>query len=342
MNHTIIGLDVAKHIFHLVEINHMGKRVRRKTLRRPQMLAFFANLDQRTIAMEACSSAHYWARELMALGHRVQLLPAQHVKPYLRGQKNDYNDAQAIAEAAHHGVIRPVAVKTVEQHDVQALHRIRRQLVKEKTAMANQLRGLLSEYGICIRQGVGHIRRAIPLILEDADNGLTSSFRAMLDRQYQRLIALDEDIAWYQQQLEETAKRSAVCQRLMEVPGMGVINSSALLCWMGDGQQFNKGRDASAALGVVPRQHSSGGKPVLLGITKRGDAEVRTLVIHGARSVVIRAKGKTDALSQWVNRLVEKRGINKATVALANKLIRIAWVIVARGERYRPTQAIAA
>ncbi len=339
MNDTIVGLDLAKNIFHLATINRAGKFIKRKKLPRRQVRQYFTQLERSKIAMEACASAHFWGRDFRKMGHEVVLLPPQHVKAYLRGQKNDYNDAFAIAEAALHSTIRPVTIKCVEQQDDQAFHRIRRQLVGGRTRLINQVRGLLAEYGVVLPQSEAAFRREIPTILGDAENGLTVRFRQLLDKQYQRFLSLTEEITWYRDQLNVQAKTDKVCRRLMDIPGFGPVNSSAVKSWMGDGKQFNKGRDASAALGIVPRQYSTGGKERLSGITKRGDTYVRTLVIHGARAVAMRAKNKTDPLSRWINRLVTTRGFNKAVVALANKLMRIAWVIVARNETYKPQNA---
>jgi transposase len=339
MKVTTIGLDIAKNVFHMVELDQHGKQIHRKKLRRSQLMQFFVQHPIGMVAMESCAGSHYWAKEFIAMGHEVKLLPPQHVKGYLRGQKNDYNDATAIAEACQHGRIRAVAIKGIEQLDEQAFHRIRRQLVGERNRIANQIRGLLGEYGIVLAKGVSRVRSEIPSVLEDADNGLSHRFRDLLSRQYQRFIALDEELGCYAQALEAQVKTDDVCRRLAEMPGFGPVVSSAYKSWLGDGKQFGRGRHASAALGVVPGQHSTGGKEVLLGITKRGDSYVRSLVIHGARSVVSHAGGKTDPLSQWINRLVATRGFNKAVVALANKLVRIAWVIVARGESYSPQQA---
>lgn len=333
---TTLGIDLAKQIFFLIALDQNGNRVWRKRLRRGQLLKVIADLEPCQIAMEACASAHYWAREFETRGHKVQLLPAQHVKGYLRGQKNDYNDAQAIAEACRHGAIRPVPVKTVEQQDEQAFHRMRQQLVSARTRLINQTRGLLAEYGIVLGEGEKVFRRGLPPLLEAGDERLSARFRGLLQRQYDRLASLDEELAWYEQQLKRQAKEDPVCRRLNELPAFGPVVSSAVKCWLGDGQQFQRGRDAGAALGIVPRQHSTGGKERLLGITKRGDKYVRTQLIHGARSVVIASKKKDDPLSRWINELVARRGFNKAVVALANKLIRIAWVIVARGEDYQP------
>lgn len=336
MNNTIIGLDLAKDIFHLAALNSAGTPEKRKRTSRKQLRKFALNQEPCTIAMEACASAHFWGREFELMGHHVMLLPAQHVKAYLRGQKNDYNDATAIAEAAHHGRIRPVPIKSIEQQNDQALHRVRRQLVGERTRLINQLRGLLAEYGVVFPKTDGAFKRNIPLVLEDADNQLSERFRRILHRQYQRYLILDEEVTWYNNQLKQQAKDDEVCQRLSSIPGFGPVISTAFKGWIGTGKQFKRGRDVSAALGVVPRQHSTGGRDVLLGISKRGDPYLRSLMVQGARAVIRHAAKKEDKLSLWINRLVKERGGNKAAVALVNKLARIAWVIVTRNEVYRP------
>lgn len=333
---SVIGLDLAKNIFHLMELSGSGNKFKRKKLRRAQVTAYFTNLAPAHIAMEACAGSHYWARRLKALGHEVELLPPQHVKAYLRGQKNDYNDARAIAEASLHGQIRPVPVKTVAQQDEQMLHRIREQVVRDRTALANQLRGILGERGFAIPTGIAALRRRVPEILSLADTELDDLGRMLLSRQYQRLLALDAEVQWYEQQLQTQVKQDDVCRRLAELPGFGPVISSAFKSWIGSGSQYTRGRDASAALGLVPRQHSTGGKPRLGRITKRGDKYLRSLLIHGARAVVQRSDTKDDPLSRWINRIKVKRGVNKATVALSNKLCRIAWALVTRAERYTP------
>lgn len=342
MNNRLFGLDLAKTAFHAVEVDQKGKQEWRRKFTRKQLKGFFENHVKVKIAMEACASAHYWARLFQRMGHEVELLPPQHVKGYLRGQKNDYNDARAIAEACHHGSIRPAVIKTVEQQDEQAFHRIRKQRIGEQTRLANQIRGLLGEYGIIINKGVSSVRKALPVILEDADNGLTARFRELLNREYQRFLSLAEERVWFDKELHNQSTNDPVCQRLSELPGFGPVVSSAVKSWMGDGKQFSRGRDASAALGVVPRQHSTGGKDRLLGISKRGDSYTRSQVIHGARSVAMHAAKKTDPLSRWIVRLIAGRGFNKAVVALANKLIRMAWVIIAREEHYHAQNSVAA
>lgn len=335
---TTIGIDLAKNEFAVYGLGPNGQCGWKRKLRRKQLLNQMAKLAPCKIAMEACASSHYWARKLQALGHEVELLPAQHVKAYLRGQKNDYNDAQAIAEACEHGRVRPVAIKSVEQQDEQMLHKLRRSVSAERTRVSNRLRGLLAEYGVIIPTGIAALRRESPLALEDAENELSVRARELLHRHYQRFLELEEELAWYSQEVERQAKADEVCQRLNEMPGVGPVVASLLKGWMGDGKQFSRGRDASAALGLIPRQNSTGGKEVLLGISKRGDPYVRAQVVHGARAVVSRADQKSDPLSRWIQRIKAERGFNKATVALANKLVRMAWVIIARGERYRPIE----
>ena len=335
MKSMTLGLDLAKDIFHLVDQN--GKR---KKLRRSQMLKHFGNLPASHIAMEACGGAHYWSRELQKLGHTTSLLPPQHVKPYARGQKNDYNDAQAILECCQHGKVRTVATKGIEQQDHQSLLRMRALVVSEQTRLCAQIRSLLGEYGIVMPQGKASVKRRLPEILDDTTNQLTPLMRELLQRQYHRLLFILDELTWYDQQMAQQAKQDDDCRRLQELPGFGPVNSYATKAWMGDGLQFQRGRHASAALGVVPRQHTSGDKVKLSGITKRGDSYVRSLVIHGARAVVSHAGKKNDPLSRWIQRLVETRGFNKAVVALANKLIRMAWVILSRKEHYRPAVAV--
>lgn len=332
---TTIGLDLAKNVFHAICCDDRGKVIKKKMLRRSKLLAWFANLPQSLVAMEACASAHYWARELQSLGHQVKLIPPQHVKPFVRGNKNDYNDALAISEAVTRPEMRFVAIKTPQQQDIQALHRLRERRLRDRTALCNQVRGLLAEYGIVFPRGVNTLRKRIPEILEDGENGLSDFFRNMLSRSYQQLTQLDEHIDAYTQELEAYSRRDDACQRLKTIPGYGPIISSAFYSVVGNGEAYRRGRDVSASLGIVPRQHSSGGKDVLLGISKRGDRYLRSLLIHGARSVVIQAVNKEDALSRWINKIRATRGFNKAVVALANKLARIGWAILANNTVYQ-------
>jgi len=334
MKITIIGLDLAKSIFYIVACDKTGKEIYRKKLRRAQMLAYFAQLEPCIVAMEACSGAHYWARELTKLGHDAREISPQHVKPYLTGQKNDYNDAAAIAETASRPKTRYVAIKTTEQQDMQALYRMRKRVDKDRSRLVNQTRGILSEFGIVIAVGISQFRKRLPDILEDASNGLSDRFRRLLSMSYAQLLEQDASLQEYNKLLTAEVKSNPACQQLLKIPGYGPVNSSAFASYIGHGQQYRRGRDASASLGVIPRQNSSGGKTVLLGITKKGDCYLRSLIVHGARSVVSRAKDKDDKLSQWINHLVASRGYNKAVVAYANKMIRMGWAVIRYNEEF--------
>ena len=338
MKITTVGLDLAKNVFHVVGLNQANKMQLKKKLTRSKLLAFFAQLEPCLVAMEACRSAHYWGREIHKLGHKVRLIPPRDVKPYVQGNKNDYNDALAIAEAAYRPKTRFVSIKTTEQQDVQALHRLKHGVTKQRTELSNRLRGLLEEYGIIVPVGITKLRSRLPEILEDGENGLSHPFRALLNQGYRQLKELDSHIKAYEQQLLAQVKEDEAAQRLMSIPGFGPVVSSVFISVVGDGKAFRRGRDVAANVGLVPRQHSSGGKPLLLGISKRGNNYLRGLLIHGARSVVKVAPEKDDSLSRWVMQLVQRRGKNKATVALANKLARIGWAVLTSGGEYESRQ----
>ncbi len=339
MDITTVGLDLAKNVFHVVVLDAHGYEKMKKKLSRVQVQKFFANLPPSLVGMEACASSHYFGRALMGQGHQVKLMAPQHVKAYLRGQKNDYNDARAIAEAARVPTMPAVTVKTVEQQDVQSLVRLREGAINARTAAVNRLRGLLGEYGIVTGQGVNTLRRALPEILEDASNGLSGLFRRLLAQEQAHWRELDTQIEDLTQELRVLAQQDDRVVRLQTAPGFGPIVASVFASVIGDGSQHRRGRDAAASVGLVPRQHSTGGKTVLLGISKRGDRYLRSLLIHGARAVVRAAQKKDDPLSRWINRLRATRGVNKATVALANKLARIGWAILRHGTTYQPKPA---
>lgn len=338
MNIMRIGLDLAKSVFQVHGIDEHGKTVLRRQLRRNQIHEYFGNLVPCLIGMEACASSHYWARSLIAMGHTVRLIAPQFVKPYVKGNKNDANDAEAICEAVGRPNMRFVPVKSVAQQDIQALHRIRSELVHQRTAKVNQIRGLLGEYGLVVAQRVTALRRALPEILEDGENGLTGSFRQLLEGLREDLVNLDTRIATQDQAMQKLASEHAAARRLLKLRGVGPITATALVASLGDGRMFRRGREASAWVGIVPGQHSSGGKDKLLGISKRGDAYLRTLLIHGARAVIKTAKDKDDSLSRWIQNLCSRRNKNIAAVALANKTLRMAWAILASGEEYRPPE----
>ena len=336
MKITTIGLDIAKSVFHFYAVNATGKLVKKQQLKRKQMLEYTANLEPCLIAMEACGGANYWSRKLIQQGHQVKQIAPQYVKAFLKGNKNDYNDAEAIAEAAQRPTMRFVPIKSIEQQDVQNIHRQRERIKKERTALVNQIRGLLAEYGIVMDKKISVVRRELPLILEDAENELTPLSRELFNELLDELRGLDERLARCEKRIKAVNQENAVCLRLDEVLGIGDITASALYAAVGDGKDFANGRHLSAWLGLVPGQHSSGGKANLLGISKRGNSYLRTLLIHGARAVLRYVATKTDRFSRWAQSVLERRGHNKACVAVANKIARIAWVIIAKGETYRP------
>ena len=276
MNIKRVGIDLAKQVFQVHGVDYQDKVVLRKQLRRNQLLSFFATLPPCLIGMEACGGAHHWARELQKLGHTVKLIAPQFVKPYVKSNKNDANDAEAICEAVGRPTMRFVSVKTIAQQDLQAIHRIRSELVRQRTAKVNQIRGFLAEYGLVVGRQVATLRRALPELLEDAENGLSFDFRALLEDLRQDLIRLDERVAEMDKKVHTLADSMPAAKLLQSIPGIGPISATAIVCAVGDGKQFKRGRDLAAWLGLTPRQQSSGGKDRLLGISKRGDTYLRT------------------------------------------------------------------
>jgi transposase len=336
MNIKRIGIDLAKQVFQVHGVDSQEKAVLRKQLPRAKMLMYFQKLPLCLIGMEACSSAHYWGRELQKMGHTVKLMAPQFVKPYVKSNKNDANDAEAICEAVARPTMRFVAIKTIEQQDIQAVHRIRSELVQQRTAKVNQIRGLLGEYGLVVGQRIDVLRKALPLILEDAENGLTVDFRTLLEGLQQDLITLDQRVDDMDKKIKLLASSNEDAKRLQQIPGIGPITATALISAIGDGKQFKRGRDLAAWLGLTPRQHSSGGKDRLLGISKRGDAYLRTLLIHGARAVLKVAGNKEDPRSRWIQNLCGRRNKNIAAVALANKNARIVWALLTKKTDFLP------
>ncbi|ARD43072.1 IS110 family transposase [Colwellia sp. PAMC 21821] len=336
MKITTIGLDIAKSIFHMFAVNKNGRFVKKKQLRRKQVLSFMATLEPCLIVMEACGSANYWARKFIELGHQVKLIAPQYVKPFVKGNKNDYNDAEGIAEAAQRPTMRFVPIKSIEQQDIQNFHRQRERIKKERKALASQIRGLLGEYGIVINKGISAIRNELPDILEDATNELTYLSREIFNELWLEFQVTEVKFKACEVRLNTMNKENEICVRLDEILGIGAITASATYAAAGDGKDFVNGRHFSAWLGLVPGQHSTGGKATLLGISKRGNSYLRTLYIHGARAVLRHSENKTDRFSLWAQALKSRRGHNKACVAVANKIARMAWVIMAKGESYRP------
>jgi transposase len=334
MNDSVIGLDIAKNIFHLFTLLTDGKTLKKK-LKRGELLVFFANYPASIIGMEACGSAHHWARELTKLGHEVVLLNARYVKSFVVGNKNDFNDAAAIHDAVTRPNKRVVAIKTVAQQDIQLVHNIRKELVDQRTALVNQTRGLLGERGIVINQGITQIREQLPLIVEDAENSLTDLSRELFAKQYEKLKTLDDEIKAQDQRINRLCNANDLSKRFLDVPGVGPLTATMVAADIGDGGKgYKSSRDYAASLGVVPRQHSSADKQHYLGISKRGNRYIRTLLIHGARAVLKNCAKKTDKLSLWLQALVERRGFNKAAVALANKNARILWAMATNGKGY--------
>jgi transposase len=336
MNIKRVGIGLAKHVFQVHGVDYHDKVVLRKQLKRDQLVKYFAALPPCLVGMEACGGGHHWARELQKLGHTVKLIAPQFVKPYVKGNKNDANDAEAICEAVGRPNMRFVAVKTVAQQDLQAVHRIRSELVRQRTAKVNQVRGLLAEYGVVVGKRAETLRRALPELLEDAGNGLSLDFRVLLEAMRQDLIHLDKRVAELDKQLHALANSDPAAKRLQAIPGIGPITATALACAVGDGKLFKRGRDMAAWLGLTPKRHSSGGKDRLLGISKRGDAYLRTLPVHGARSVSKVAGNKVDPRSRWLQNLCGRRNKNIAAVALANKNARIAWALLSKATDYLP------
>ena len=335
MQVTQIGLDIAKHVFQVHGVNEQGKVVIQKQLSRSKVLTYFAQLPACRIGMEACGSAHSWGRELQKLGHDVRLMAVQLIKPYRTKQKNDRNDAEAICEAVSRPQMRFVPIKTVEQQAVLTVHRARELLVSERTAVANQIRGLLMEYGKVISPGIQRLRRELPAVLGVDDEGLPTLVRTVVTELQARLLELDERITGHDRQIAQVARQTEAAKRLMRVEGVGPITATALVATVGDAKAFSHGRQFAAWLGLVPKQCSTGGKPRLGPITKRGNVYLRTLLIHGARSVLQFTPQRTDAKSVWVEEVRQRRGNNIAAVALAAKHARILWALLAGGQEYQ-------
>ncbi|MGB6103949.1 MAG: IS110 family transposase [Pusillimonas sp.] len=334
MKITTIGIDLAKNVFQVHGVDAHGKTVLKKQLKRDQVANFFIQLEPCLIGMEACASAHHWGRKLQAMGHTVRLMAPQFVKPYVKTNKNDVADAQAICEAVARPTMRFVAIKTVDQQSVLALHRARQGFVRARTAQANQIRGLLAEFGLVLPQGIGHVAKRVPQLLEQAADELTGAFRLLIERLLDQLKALDHHVHELEVQITAWHRANPMSRRLEKVPGIGAITASALVASIGDAGNFHNGRQLAAWLGLVPRQHSSGGKPVLLGISKRGDAYLRALLVHGARAVVAHAQRKNQQ-DNWLNRLLQRRNTNVAVVALANKNARVIWALLAHDREFR-------
>lgn len=342
MNITTLGIDLAKEVFQLHGVNPNGAVVLKKKLSRTKLPEFIATLPTCRIVMEACGGANYWARKFKEFGHEVKLISPQFVKPFVKGNKNDGNDAQAIVEAASRPSMRYVSPKTIEQQDMQSLLRVRENTIAMRIQVSNQLRGLLAEYGIVIGKGFSQLRARLPGLFERGqENGLSEGFKELLELQYNLFLMLEEKLGEYDIKLEAVARAQETCRRIQEIEGIGPVTAVALASTIGDPKDFKNGRHFAAFIGLVPRQHSSGGRERLMGISKRGDHYLRKLMIHGARSSLIRANKKTDAKSQWLMNLKHRVGSNRACVALANKNARIVLSMLSKNERYDLNKTVA-
>ena len=337
MTTHVCGIDIGKTVFHLIGLSKEGQIIIKRRFTRKQLITHTVNMPACLIGMEACPGAHFLARVLKAQGHEVKLMPAEYVRPFVKSNKNDYVDAEAIAEAVQRPTMRFVPVKSEAQLDIQALHRVRDRWMGRRTAVINQIRGFLLEHGITVAVGPAHLKRQIPSILEDAGNLLSSRMRVLLVELRDEWETLETQIENIDRELAQAAKKEENCRRLLTIPGIGPLTATALTAAIGNGQAFHKSRDLAAWLGLVPRQHSTGGKTRLLGISKRGNPYLRRLFIHGGRAVVARLKREEHQFCSWLDQLEARSPRNVVVVAMANKLARIAWAVLTRGQVYCAT-----
>ena len=340
MKITTVGVDLAKTVFQIHAADKFGRKVHSRKLRRTQMLAYFVRLEPCKVAMEACGSAHYWGRKLTELGHEVMLIAPQYVKPYVRGDKTDAADAQAICEAATRPDMPTVAIKTASQQAVLSSHRARAGFVKARTAAANQIRGLLAEFGITLPQGIRNVTTQVPAILEDGEQDLPGEFRQLMLLLVEHFKLLDERVQQLDEQILRWHRSSEASMRLAEIPGVGVLTASAMVASVGDARHFKSGKQLAAWLGLAPRQHSSGGQTNMLGISKRGDNYLRTLLVHGARAKLRCTPAQADS-ADWSERILARRHKNIACVAQAHKTARIIWALLTHDRRFRLDYACA-
>lgn len=334
MTIVTLGLDLGKTWVHMVGLDEGGRIVLRRRVRRSRLLGQTVNMPACLIGLEACCGAHHLGRALDAQGHAVRLMPPQYVKPFVKSNKNDYRDAEANAEAVQRPTMRFVALKSEAQLEVQTIHRVRQRLVGRRTALINQLRAVLLERGITVPQGRRVLERRLGDILADEGNGLSPRMRRLIADLRAEGRELDKRIEELDAELSARAKTDEACRRLCEIPGIGALNATALVAAVGTGAAFDQGRDMAAWLGLVPREHSTGGKQRLLGISKRGNRYLRTLLIHGARAALPSLAARSDALGSWLRRLLARAHRNVVVVALANKLARFAWAVLSGQRRY--------
>jgi transposase len=333
-----VGIDLGKTTFHLVALGDNGKVLLKKKFSQKQLITFTANLQTSLIGMEACSGAHFLGRALRAQGHDVKLIPAQFVKPFVKSNKNDFLDAEAIAEAVDRQNMRFVPIKTDDQLDLQALHRVRDRLMARRTSVINQIRAFLLERGLVFAKSPSRLREAIPGVLENANANLTPRMRNLVAMLWSEWKELELQIVEINDEVERIASSDAACVRLRQIPGIGPLVATAIVASIGNGAAFGKGREFAAWMGLVPKQHSTGGKARLYGISKRGNPYLRKILIHGARAVVFRCKRDRIAMGAWMTSLERRAPRNVLIVATANKLARIAWAVLSTGQDYRPLQ----
>src|SRR5437764_3563537 len=331
-----LSIDLGKTVFHAVGLNELGDVVLRRKFSRRQLLQFTINMKVALVGMESCSGAHFLGRALREQGHDVRLIPAQYVKAFVKTNKNDFIDAEAIAEAVGRPTMRFVPIKSDDQLDLQSLHRLRERWVMRRTAAVNQIRSLLLERGVTLRKGRKYVDQGLPGILENAELSLSGAVRTMLVQLKVELDQLAERIATMDRVIDQTSSEHEGCKRMQAIPGIGPVTATAIVAAIGTGQAFGKGRDFAAWIGLVPRQHSTGGKQKLLGISKRGNPYLRMLFVQGARAVLQKRSHQPSGLSRWLERLTSCKHGNVAVVALANKLARMAWAVLARDQPYRP------
>jgi len=335
MEIAILGIDLGKSTFHLCGQDRAGHVLLRRKLSRSQLLPALVQLPPCLIVMEACAGAHYLARKLTEMGHQAKLIAAQYVKPFVKGNKNDFIDAEAICEAARRPTMRFVAIKTLDQQALAVLHRMRDGFVRDRTRCMNQVHGFLLEFGLVVPKGHAGMRQ-LAVLLDAKKEQLPQRFIHLLERLHAHYVDLSKQIAELERECSRLLAEDEAGKRLLTVPGIGPVTASLMVAQIGNATQYVNGRHMAAALGLVPRQHSTGGRPRLLGISKRGDKNLRRLLVQGARAVLIQREKHHDALNDWVQRVMARRHINVAVVALANKIARIAWAVLAKGTSYEP------
>lgn len=335
MTISLLGIDLAKDVFHIHGVDKFGREVVKKRVYRSDLLDFVSRLPSTRIVLEACGGSNYWSREFEKFGHRVELIAPQYVKPFVKRNKNDWKDAEAICTAASQSNMRYVPKRSEHQQDIQNLHRIRQRLVKSRTALVNEARGFLHEYGIVIPKGRRTFAKMYPEVMLKEGERLSELARTTLYELWQEYLSIDKRIRAYEAKLKRIAKETPVCELLMQVPGIGFLTATGLFAAVGDINVFKNGRELAAWLGLTPREHSTGGKQRLLGISKRGDTYLRTLLIHGARVSLRFIKNHNDRRSVWATNLLERKGTNRTAVALANKNARVAWALMKNHQSYK-------